>query len=160
DHAALADADPAGDDDVRPQPAVGADASRALAGEALPGDGPLGVVEAVARVGYEAAVGEHAVLADLDQLLGGEHHAHVQEAALADPHARAPRRGDPDPRLEQHAAPDIEAPFAQRLQHVSVHRPAQQRLAAHELPVDARSVPGQRVALVVAPLLRPQPQLT
>ena len=38
----------------------------------------------------EAAVGEHAVRADLDQLLGGDHHAEVQERALADGHARRP----------------------------------------------------------------------
>ena len=38
-----------------------------------------------------------------------------------------------------------------------MHRPARERLAAHELPVDPRPVPGQRVALVPAPLLGPQP---
>ena len=42
--------------------------------------GLLGVVVAVAGVGDEAAVGEHAVLADLHELLRGDHHAQVQEA--------------------------------------------------------------------------------
>ena len=49
-------------------PHVVADARRALRGEALPGDRLVGVVEAVVAVGDEAAVGEHAVLADLDPL--------------------------------------------------------------------------------------------
>ncbi len=40
-----------------------------LRGEALPRDGPRGIVVAVARVAHEAAVGQHAVIADLDQLL-------------------------------------------------------------------------------------------
>ena len=43
--------------------------------------GRSGIVEAVVGVGDEAAVGEHAVLADLHQLLGGDHHADVQEAS-------------------------------------------------------------------------------
>ena len=37
-----------------------------------------------------------------------------------------------------------------------MQRPARERLAAHELPVDARAVPRQRVALIPAPLLGPQ----
>ncbi len=41
----------------------------------------LRVVEAVVGVGDEAAVGEHAVLADLDQLGGGDHHPEVEERA-------------------------------------------------------------------------------
>ena len=110
-------------------------------------------------VGHEAAVGEHAVIADLDQLVRGHHHAFVQERAGADPHARATRRGDPDARLEQRPRPDLQAALAQRLEHVAVHRPAHEGLAAHELPVDLRAVPGQRVALIPAPLLRPQPRL-
>ena len=31
---------------------------------------------------------------------------------------------------------DLQAPLAQRLEHVAVHGPAHERLAAHELPVD------------------------
>ena len=54
------------------------------------------------------------------------------------------------------AAPISSRPSAQRLQHVALHRPAHERLAPQELPVDPRAVPRQRVALVPAPLLRPQ----
>ena len=53
------------------------------------------VVEAVVAVGDEAAVGEHAVRADLDELDRGDHHAEVEERALADAHARVAGRGDP-----------------------------------------------------------------
>ena len=42
--------------------------------------GCVGVVEAVVAVGDEAAVGEHAVLADLDQLDRRDLHAEVEEA--------------------------------------------------------------------------------
>ena len=60
----------------------------ALGREALPGDGPVAVVEAVVAVGDEAAVGEHAVRADLDEPDAGDHDAEVEERALADAHAR------------------------------------------------------------------------
>ena len=55
-----------------------------LAGEALPGDRLCRIVEAVGAVGDEAAVGEHAVVADLDQLHRGHHHRDVEERARAD----------------------------------------------------------------------------
>ena len=87
DDAALADRHAAGDDDVGAAPDVVADPGRALGGEALPGDRLVGVVEAVVAVGDEAAVGEHAVAADLDELDRGDHHVDVQERALADAHA-------------------------------------------------------------------------
>src|SRR6202012_2430452 len=51
---------------------------------------------------------------------------------------------------------DLEPPLAQRLEHVAVYGPAYEGLAAHELPVDLCTVPRQRVALIPAPLLRPQ----
>ena len=60
-----------------------------LAREALPGHGPVRVVEAVGAVRDEAAVGEHAVVADLDQLDRGDHHADVEKRARADPDAGA-----------------------------------------------------------------------
>ena len=71
--------------------------------EALPGDRPLRIVEAVGGVRDEAAVGEHAVVADLDQLLGGDHHAHVQELPAPMRTRALPGSGDPHVRLEQHA---------------------------------------------------------
>ena len=40
-----------------------------------------------------------------------------------------------------------------------MHRPARERAAAHQLIVDAGAVPGQRVALIPAPFLRPQLEL-
>ncbi len=123
------------------------------------GTGCLGVVVAVARVGHEAAVRQHAVLADLHQLLRGDHHPEVQERPLPDPHARAPRGGDPHVRLEQRSLAELQPPLAQCLQHVPVHRPAHERLTAHRLPVDPRAIPRQRAALIPAPLHRPQPGL-
>ena len=156
DHAALADRHAAGDDDVGAAPDVVADAGRALGGEALPGDGPVGVVEAVVAVGDEAAVGEHAVLADLDQLDGGDLDAEVEEAAAADADAGGRHRGQPHARLEQDVRAELQPPLLQHLEHVAVDGPAAERLAAGELEVDPRAVPGQRVALVPAPLLRPQ----
>ena len=112
------------------------------------------------RICHEAAVGEHAVVPDLDQLLGSEHHGEVEKSPGADAHARAPRRGDPHVRLEQRPRTDLEPPLAQRLEHVAVHGPAHEGLAAHELPVDPRPIPRQRVALIPAPLLGPQSRLT
>ena len=127
-----------------------------LAREALPRDRPDGVVEAMVGVGDEAAVGEHAVLADLDQLERRHHHAEVQERAGADPDPRRAGSGDPHAGLEQRLRADLEPALAQRLEHVAVQRPADERLPAHELPMDPRAVPRQRVALVPAPLLHPQ----
>jgi len=98
---------------------------------------------AVARIAHEAAVGEHAVGADLHQLVRSHHHAEVQERAPPDPHARLAGGGDPHVRLEQRSRSDLEAPLAQRLEHVAVHGPAHERLPAHELPVDERAIPGQ-----------------
>ena len=61
--------------------------------------------------------------------------------------------------LEDDLRPDLEPPGAQRLQDVAVDRPARERLAPRELVVDLRPVPGQRRALVPAPLLQPLPGL-
>src|SRR3954453_21539492 len=158
DHAAVADRHAARDDDVRAAPHVVADPRRPLRREPLPRDRPARVVEAVVAVGDEAAVGEHAVAADLDERGRGDHHADVEERPLADPHARRRGRRDPDVGLEQRARADLQAPVAQRLEHVAVDRPARERLAIGELPVDPRAVPGQRVALVPAPLLPPEPR--
>ena len=157
DHAALADRHAAGDHDVGAAPDVVADPGRALGGEALPGDRLVGVVEAMVAVGDEAAVGEHAVLADLDELDGGDHHAEVEEASRRRSRIRAGRgRGQPDAGLEQDVLAELEASLEQHLEHVAVDRPAGERAPARELVVDARAVPGQRVALVPAPLLQPR----
>src|ERR1700722_4323714 len=156
DHAALADRDATGDDDANAQPAVVADACGPLAVEALPGDWLVGVVEAMVGVGYEAAVGQHAVLAYLHEILGGDHHAAVEEAAGADLDARLPRCGDPHAGLQQHPLPQLEPALPQGLEHVALQRPAREGPLAHQLPVDAHAVPGQGVALIPAPLLAPQ----
>ena len=63
------------DHHVRPAPDVVADPGRPLAREALPGDRLVGVVEAMVRVRHEAAVREHAVIADLHELGGCDHDA-------------------------------------------------------------------------------------
>ena len=70
-----------------PQPDVVAEPRRPLAVEALPGDRLRRVVEAVVGVGDEAAVGGHAVIADLDEAGRRDHHALVQEDAAPDPDA-------------------------------------------------------------------------
>ena len=51
---------------------------------------------------------------------------------------------------------ELEAAVGEHLEHVAVDRPARESAALRELVVDAGAVPGQRVALVPAPLLRPQ----
>ena len=144
------------DHHVGPAPDVVADHGRALAREALPGHGADRIVEAVVAVGDEAAVGEHAVVADLDVLDRGHHHADVEERLRADDDASRIRRGQPDVRLEQRVLSHLEAALPERLEHVAVQRPAREGLPPGQLPVNPRTVPGQRVALVPAPLLPPQ----
>src|SRR5688500_16475337 len=85
DNAALADRDAARDHDVGPAPDVVADERGPLRREALPRHGLVGVVEAVVAVGDEAAVGGHAVLADL----------HAPDRR--DPPARAAEQDGPAP---------------------------------------------------------------
>ena len=97
-------------DDVGAAPDVVADARRALGGESLPRDGPVGVVEAVVAVGHEAAVGEHAVGADLHQLDRGDLHAEVQERPLADADPPGVAAGEPDAGLEQDVLADLQPP--------------------------------------------------
>ena len=84
DDGALADRDAAGDDAVRAEPAVVADRHGALRAACPAGSPAVGVVEAVVGVGEEAVVGEHAMAADLDPLVRGDHAAEVQDRALAD----------------------------------------------------------------------------
>ena len=104
DHAALADAHAAGDDHVRPQPAVIADARRALAVEALPCDRPVGIVVAVARRpirssrwrACSARRSRPAAARRPSRPCSGSCPAPMRTRALA-------RRGDPHVRLEQHA---------------------------------------------------------
>ena len=71
--------------------------------------GRVEVVEAVAAVGYEAAVGEHAVVADLDELDAGDHDPEVEEAALADRHACVAGHRDPHP-----GSSSVPSPIARR----------------------------------------------
>src|SRR3954452_22767018 len=123
DHAALADRHAAGDHDVRAAPDVVADARRALGGEALPGHRLGQVVEAMVGVGDEAAVCEHAVVADLDELLGGDHHVEVEERSRADAHARVAGQREPDAGLEERVLADLQPALQERLQDVAVHGP-------------------------------------
>ena len=109
-------------------------------------------------VGDEAAVGEHAVLADLDQLLGGDHHAHVQELPAPIRTRALPGAVIHTPGSSSTPAPTSRRPSRSASSTLPWTRPAHEGLAAHELPVDPRPVPGQRAALVPAPLLRPQAQ--
>ena len=78
--------------------------------EALPGDRLGRVVVAVVGVADEAVVGEHHVVADLDQLERGEHRVAVEEAALADPDPGLGRERQPAAGLEQRPLADLEPP--------------------------------------------------
>ena len=130
---------------------------RPLGVEPLPGDGHVGVVEAVVGVAHEAPVGEHHVVADGHLVGGGDHRADVQERA-GPIRTRAPSEmviqhvG-----LEQGVLPDRQPAVVERLEHVALDRVAHEPAAAQRVPVDAGAAPGQGVALVPAPLLPPQP---
>jgi hypothetical protein len=113
----------------------------------------------VVAVGDEAAVGEHAVLADLDELDGRDLHPQVQERAAADPDPRGGRRRQPHARLEQHVLAELEPAVREHLEHVPVHGPAAEGTAACELEMDPCPVPRQARTLVPAPLLGPELQI-
>ena len=115
--------------------------------------GLSGIVEAVVAVGDEAAVGEHAVLADLDQLDRRDLDAEVEECAAADANPSWRGRGQPHVGLQQHVLAELQAVFCEHLEHVAVDRPARESPPARELVVDPGAVVRQRVALVPAPLL-------
>ena len=127
-----------------------------LRGEALPRHRLVRVVEAVVGVGHEAAVGEHAVLADLDEVDRRDLHAEVEERAAADADPCRRLRRQPHAGLEQDVLAELQPPLLEHLEDVAVDGPAAERPAARELVVDARPVPGQGVALVPAPFLRPE----
>src|SRR5207248_3078388 len=90
---------------------------------------------------------------DRDLVLAGHHRPDVEEAPL--PYSKVALLDDRDPaaRLEQGAPADLEAGVVERLEHVPLHRKPHEELAAHRVQVDARLAPGERVALVPAPLL-------
>src|SRR4051794_38056011 len=100
-HTAIADAHPAGYNAVDPKPAVGADLDRPLAGEALLGYRPIGIIEAVSRVADKATVGEHRVIADLDRLQGRQHRVAIEKAVGADLNSRLGRQRQPAAGLQQ-----------------------------------------------------------
>ncbi len=159
DHAPLADRHPSRDHDVGPAPDVVADRRRPLGRKALPGDGLVGVVEAVVGVRDEAAIGEHAVLTDLDK----------PAAAIITPMFRNAAAPDPDPRLSgavshTSGSNSTPSPISSRpsLSASSTLPCSGQRAnapPAHQLIVDPRSVPGQRIALIPGPFLGPQLEL-
>ena len=86
----------------------------------------------------------------------GDLDAEVEEGAAADADAAGRHRRQPHAGLEQHVRAELEPALLEHLEHVAVDGPAAERLAAGELEVDPRAVPGQRIALVPTPLLRPQ----
>ena len=88
-----------------------------------------------------------------DELMSGDDHTHVEEAAAADTDAAAVAGRNPHVRLEQRPLPYVEPAVAKRLEHVALDRPAHEGTALRELVVDRETVPRQRVALVPAPLL-------
>jgi hypothetical protein len=110
----------------------------------------------VRRVSHETAVGEHAVVADFHQLVGGHHHADVQERAGADADAGLAGQGEPHVGLEQRSLPHLEPTLPEGLERVALQRPARERAAPRHLPVQREPVPRERVALIEAPLLPPQ----
>src|SRR5881394_67900 len=134
DHAALADRDAARHRTVDAEPAVGADLDRAFAGEALPGDRRVRIVEAMLAVADKAAVGEHRVVADLDPLVGGQHRVAVEETPGADLDLSLGRQGQPAARLEQRALTDPQAALVERLEQLALNRPADQEATAYRVP--------------------------
>ena len=139
-------------------PDVVADPGRPLAREPLPGNGSTAVVEAVVGVGDQAAVGEHAVRADVDERERSDHHPEVQKAPLPIAIRAFPGSGDPDVGFEQNLWTYLEATLVQRLEHVAVEWPPSEGLAPGEFPVDSGPVPRQRVLLIPPPLLSPEPR--
>ena len=98
--------------------------------------GCLGIVEAVAGVADEAAVGEHRVVADRDPLVGGDHRVAVEEAAGADLDPRLGRQGQPAAGLQQRPFADRQPPLVERLQHLALDRVADEEAAAGGVAVD------------------------
>ena len=125
--------------------------------EALPGHRAVGVVEAVVGVGDEAAVGEHAVLADLDQLDGGDLHAEVEERAAADADPRRRRRRSATRRARRARARRARAgPRAASRARCRAAASGEASAGGRARQWRRARFHGQRVALVLAPLLRPQ----
>ena len=107
------------------------------------------------RVADEAPVGEHDVVADLDPLVRGEHHAAVEEAPLADLDRRLARHRDPAPRLEQRPLPDPQASLIEALEQLALDGEADVEAAARCVTVDPPAPAPRRVALVPAALEPP-----
>src|SRR5918995_1067884 len=152
DHAPLADLDTSRDDATDPEPAVRADPHRAAWVEALPGDRFGRIVVAVIRVAYEAVVGEHHVVPDLDQLGRGEHRVAVQEASLADPDSCLRGERQPAARLEQRPFPDLEPPGVERLEHLTLDRVADEEASLRGVSIEPQAPPPAAIALIPAPL--------
>src|SRR3954454_2995259 len=156
DHAALADLDSSGDDAVGPEPAVGADPHRAAGDEALLGDRPRAVVVAVIGVPDEAAVGEHGVVADLDQLHGGEHDVAVEIAIAPDRDSRLGREGQPAAGLEVCPLPHAQPAGVQALKHLALDGMAYVRPRVDHVLIDSRLSLGRVRALVPVALCLPE----
>src|SRR5262245_38533702 len=106
-------------------------------------------------VADEAVVGEHDVIADLDQLDGGEHRVAVEEAAFADPHPRVGGERQPAAGLEQGAGADGKPPGVERLQHLSLDRIADEESRLGRVTIEPQAAAPAAVALVPAPLHPP-----
>jgi hypothetical protein len=109
----------------------------------------------VGRVADKAAVGEHRVVADLDQLERGQHRVAVEEAAGADLDPRPGRKGQPAARLQQRAFADPQASLVERLQGLALERPADEEATAGGVPRQAPTSQRAPVALIPAPLQEP-----
>src|SRR5688500_11374178 len=106
------------------------------------------------RVADEAAVREHHVVADLDPLVGGQHHAAVEEAALADLDPCFLRHRDPAPRFEQGALPHAQPAIVEGLEELPLHRLTDVEAATSGVAVDPPAPPEAAVSLI-PPALEP-----
>ena len=76
-------------------------------------------------IGDETSVGEHAVVADLDELESCHHDSKVEECARRRcAPAPAAGIGHPDAGLKERPVADLQPAVAQRLEHVAMERPA------------------------------------
>src|SRR5215211_1125124 len=155
DHTPVPDLDAAGHDAADAKPAVRANPDRPAELEALPGDRLRRIVVAVIGIANEAVVGEHHVVADLDQLGRSEHRVSVQEAPPPDRDPGFRGEGQPATRLKQGVLPDFEPSRVEGLQQLAFNRVTDDEATLGGVTIHAQASPPAPVALIPAPLHPP-----
>jgi hypothetical protein len=111
-------------------------------------------------VRQEAVVREHAVAADFDPLVRGDHAPEVHDRSLPDRDRRRIRiESEPAARLDQHPGADRGAALVERLEKVAHDREADIEVAPQHVPAEPQLPCDALVALVVAPLPPEQARL-